>query len=471
MAPIVDHHAAMAEALSFDHSVASGSGSVAAHLAVKKYEDHRAEEGRFGSPKIVVSDDEFDLPRIGDMIAHANNSSSLFMDECQNDSVSGIFPEEFITTADMKTSALMSSFDALDGTLDDIDLLSSPRSTPCKEQLLYETDSSAAAAIMFSTDEELARQLQAEEDEYARKQRDIIFRKGQSTAATAAATSSPPRKLKRSWLDDLIGEPFPSEMRRNYARSDSRQSTTSSGLMAAIAAAEARVTSAAIDSSILVDRTNTDSISSFNVDEGINKLSSTLSNWWSSNVVISPQNNHQDDPTTMSSEDPPRFTDNGIEGYYLGDFRTDTNNNLPIQPLQRHGQGIMTYNSGDTFTGNFQNNVFHGWGIYLWNDGDKQRGTWYNGLRHGPCIFHHSASDIVEYGYYNEGKVVGEGVRLNAERNKAWKLVDGVRLEGTIEMEEAERIVSERFECFPIPVPAKKRFVVFDDKEGEEDFI
>ena len=199
----------MAEALSpDDHSVASGS---AAHLAVKKYEDHRAEEGRFGSPKIVVSDDEFDIPRIGDMIAHASNSSSLFMDECQNDSVSGIFPEEFITTADMKTSALMSSFDALDGSLDDIDLLSSPRSTPCKEQLSHDlpmSDSSAAAAIMFSTDEELARQLQAEEDEYARQQRDVIFRKGRPKPASASATS-PPRKLKRSWLDDLIGESFP----------------------------------------------------------------------------------------------------------------------------------------------------------------------------------------------------------------------------------------------------------------------
>ena len=292
MAPIVDHHAAMAAALSFDHSTASGSNSVA-HLAVKKYEDHHQAEGQFGSPKIVVSDDVFDIPRIGDMITHAN-SSSLFMDECQNDSVSGIFPEEFITTSDMKTSALMSSFDALDGTLDDIDLLSSPRSTPCKEQLLHDIkpDSSAAAAIVFSNDEELARQLQAEEDEYAQQQqRDIIFRKAQSSAsasaAAAAATSSPPRKLNRSWLDDLIGEPFPSEMRRNYARSDSRQGTTSSssssGLMAAIAAAEARVTSAAIDASILVDRTNTaDSISSFNVDGGIKKLSTSISNWWSS---------------------------------------------------------------------------------------------------------------------------------------------------------------------------------------------
>eukprot|EP00986_Skeletonema_menzelii_P013871 scaffold8552_cov114-Skeletonema_menzelii.AAC.2 len=468
MAPIVDHHAAMAEAFSTDRTAAGGS---AAHLTTVK--NHRA-DGQFGSPTIVVvaDDNDFDdtqdenefdsavatIPRIGEMITHA--SSSLFMDDCDdyyNDS-SGIFPEEAITTADQKTSALMTSFDALE----DIDLLS-PTSTPSKEQLhdLHQyttTSDNSAAVIMFSTDEELARQLQAEEDEYARQQRDIIFRKAQTTAKATA--TSPPRKLKKSWLDDLIGEPFPSEMRRNYARSDSQNTTsTNSGLMAAIAAAEARLTSAASDSSVLVDRSNTtSSCSSINMDESINKLSTSISKWWSSKVVISPQNNNnQDIPTTSSSEDPPRFTDNGCEGYYLGDFLTDTNNN-PIQPLQRHGQGIMTYKSGDTFTGNFQNNVFHGWGIYLWSDGDKQRGTWQHGLRHGPCIFHHAASDVVEYGYYDqEGKVVGEGVRLNAERTKAWKLVDGKRLEGTIELEEAERIVAERFECFPIPVAAKRR--------------
>jgi len=44
----------------------------------------------------------------------------------------------------------------------------------------------------------------------------VIFRK-----VTTTVTSPPPRKSKKSWLDDLIGEPFPSEIRRNYARSDS----------------------------------------------------------------------------------------------------------------------------------------------------------------------------------------------------------------------------------------------------------
>lgn len=402
------------------------------------------------------------------------------MDECDsyNNNDSFFTTEEVITTADLQSSALMTSFDALE----DIDLMNSP---PSKEQLQelhqYTTTATDSDIAIISADEELARQLQAEEDESARKQREaIIFRKAQKAAR--GITTTPPRKLKKSWLDDLIGEPFPQEMRRNYARSDSVGSS-SSGLMAAIAAAEARVTSAAIDSSILVDRTNTtascnnrgtsnsSSSGGINVDEGITQLSTSISKWWSSNVV-NPINNNNDSPTTTRTttskdDEPPRFIDNGSEGYYHGDFLTNNNNKI-IHPLQRHGQGIMTYNSGHTFTGNFQNNTFHGWGIYLWNDGDKQRGTWQNGLRHGPCVFHHAASDVVEYGYYDQGKVVGEGVRLNAERTVAWKLVDGKRLEGTIEMEEAERIVAERFDCFPIPYAVKKRFVVNDDDDEEE---
>ena len=494
MAPIVDHQAA-----------AITTDQLTADLTVKNEEEHHQAEGQFefGSSTTITGGNNFDDVAIDDTrdehdnddtaaaVIHrisgqttnnyTNNGSSLFMDECDNYNNDSFFAtEEVITTADLKSSALMTSFDALE----DIDLMNSP---PSKQQLQdlqqYTTTDSDIAII--SADEELARQLQAEEDESARKQREaIIFRKAQKAAR--GITTTPPRKLKKSWLDDLIGEPFPQEIQRNYARSDSQQNSSSSGLMAAIAAAEARVTSAAIDSSILVDRTNTTASScinrgvggrsntsnssssgGINVDEGINQLSTSISKWWSSNVV-NPINNNNDSPTTTPTseedDDPPRFIDNGSEGYYHGDFLTNTNNKI-IHPLQRHGQGIMTYNSGHTFTGNFQNNTFHGWGIYLWNDGDKQRGTWQNGLRHGPCVFHHAASDVVEYGYYDQGKVVGEGVRLNAERTVAWKLVDGKRLEGTIEMEEAERIVAERFDCFPIPFAVKKRFVVNNEEE------
>ncbi len=156
---------------------------------------------------------------------------SFFIGTCEdyNDSI-----ERSITR-----SALMTSFDVLE---EDIDFMAST-STPSKEQLqeLQHSTTAASAVAIFSTDEELARQLQAEEDdeELARQlqaeedesaclQRDVIFRKSQkaspNTTTTTTTTTSyvtPTRKSITSWLDNLIGEPFPSEVRRNYSRSDS----------------------------------------------------------------------------------------------------------------------------------------------------------------------------------------------------------------------------------------------------------
>jgi len=122
--------------------------------------------------------------------------------------------------------ALMTSFDF--DALEDIDLMNSP---PSKEQLQEELQYATTGRdiAIISADEELARQLQAEEDESARLQREaIIFRKAQK-ARNTRQYKSPRKKLKKSWLDKLIGEPFPQEMRRNYAtRSDSQQNSTRS---------------------------------------------------------------------------------------------------------------------------------------------------------------------------------------------------------------------------------------------------
>ena len=183
------------------------------------------------------------------------------MDESDNYNAN---EEDAMMATDLNSTALMTSFDALE----DIDLMNSP---PRKEQQQQSLLQSTDATTSFSADEELARQLQAEEHESARKLRDATAIRKQQAA--------PMRKAKKSWLDDLIGEPFPSEMKRHYAKPDSSQNN--SGLMAAIAAADARVTSAAIESSILVD--NNSNTSSMNaVDEGINQLSASISKWWSS---------------------------------------------------------------------------------------------------------------------------------------------------------------------------------------------
>lgn len=409
---------------------------------------------------------------------------------------------------------------------------------PCHDEHHLTPSTIIKDYTIFSTDEELAKQLQAEEDLTAKKLRE------QAAAAAAVKAKNgngPALNVKKSWLDDLLGEPFPNEVRRNYGKANSSSqvvagnnnnscgssgntgNVVSSGLMAAIAAADAKVTAVALESSLLVDNLgsskniniqtrpattlpldaiNNDSpcnrslgqevlqpaatvarqrLPSWNnrnnnrrrglgrkldhADEGINQLSTSISKWWNNAIAPSSSTSSSSASSTITTpaaaavnskakKPPPqqaRFIDNGRQGIYYGDFLTDPTTNTVIKPLQRHGQGSMQYpQTGDTFVGNFYHNKYEGWGIYLWCDGDKQRGTWKNGLRHGPCIFHHASSNVIEYGYYNMGTIIGEGVLINAERTKAWKLVGGKKL-NIIGMDEAERIVKERFECFPIP--------------------
>lgn len=144
---------------------------------------------------------------------------------------------------------LMPSFDE---PLEDIDLTSPIR------------NNQSTKAMIFTTDEEMARKMQAKEFELARMKREAALKKHEAQQQLA-----PLRKLKKSWLDNLIGEPFPQELRRNYYTPNNCQSGCSSGLMAAIAAADARVTAFALESSILVDNSN---------DAAIAPISSR---WWS----------------------------------------------------------------------------------------------------------------------------------------------------------------------------------------------
>eukprot|EP00984_Skeletonema_dohrnii_P002066 scaffold690_cov76-Skeletonema_dohrnii-CCMP3373.AAC.6 len=227
MAPIVYHR--VAADIAIDDHTASG---VSAAVMMVETEEHQA-GGQFAVDSNNFDDvghtrdenDDIDeaaavIPRSGETASNAftrQPRSSFFIDECINNHHS----DEDAATADLKSLALTTSFDF--DALEDIDLMTSP---PSKEQLQEElqqftmTDSDIA---IISADEILARQLQAEEDESARLQREaIIFRKAQKARSTRQY--KPPRKLKKSWLDRLIGEPFPQEMRRNYAtRSGSQQ--------------------------------------------------------------------------------------------------------------------------------------------------------------------------------------------------------------------------------------------------------
>lgn len=466
-----------------------------------------------------------------------SKSTRFFEDEDDDDNINTTEVRGGSGGDSLKTSALMASFDAPEGggsfddSLEDVDLVTSPPPSGGGGGSSSNLPSTIKDYTIFSTDEELAKQLQRGDDLSAKK-----LREQAAASAAVKAKNGQPAKLnvKKSWLDDLLGEPFPNEVRRNYRKANSSSQVVvgnSSGLMAAIAAADAKVTAAALESSLLVD--NLGSSKNINIqtrpattlpldainndspcnrslgqnnlpaarrlpsrnnrnnnrrrglgrkldhaDEGINQLSTSISKWWNNATAPSSSTSSSSSALTITTpaaaaaavnskaNKPPqqaRFIDNGRQGIYYGDFLTDPTTNTVIKPLQRHGQGSMQYpQTGDTFVGNFHYNKYEGWGIYLWCDGDKQRGTWKNGLRHGPCIFHHASSNVIEYGYYEMGTIIGEGVSINAERTKAWKLVGGQKL-NIIGMDEAERIVKERFECFPIPPAIVKNKTTNDE--------
>ncbi|KAK1747973.1 phosphatidylinositol-4-phosphate 5-kinase-related protein [Skeletonema marinoi] len=145
--------------------------------------------------------------------------------------------------------------------------------------------------------------------------------------------------------------------------------------------------------------------------------------------------------TSLAENKPPRFIDGDGSGYYIGEMSADGK--------ERHGQGKMIYDSGAVFTGTFVSNKFHGKGSYHWFDGDDQDGVWKDNQRHGPTIFRSTNTGEVQYSFYEEGVIVGEGIFWSADRKTALKLTDGKK-DGPMSLEEAEKMSKETF-GFPVP--------------------
>lgn len=208
------------------HCSAAAAAAVAtAHLMKKGNEEFGAAVS-IDVANVDDSDDKGDENDLADAATIMHRiyirRSNSFMDEYDKDDGSCII-QDAITNVDVKSSALMTSFD-----VEDIDLISSPHHP------LHHCTSAGSLVIILSTDEDLARQLQAEEDESAQEHSDaLIFRKTQKQHTTRTS-STPLFKVKKSWLDILIGEPFPEEVMMNYARSDSQNSNRSNATAAEV---------------------------------------------------------------------------------------------------------------------------------------------------------------------------------------------------------------------------------------------
>ena len=217
-----------------NHNIVGSSTAANAHY----------EEGRRSTPFSdigIASIDVFDTNTRGvndndNMMEHRiGRMRNNIIDGTSDHDNDSCFPNDDMSQFDLKS---LNSYDALE----DIDLMSNASSFPPQEhsqqQLNHYTpiiDSDIPATI-YSTDEELARQLQVEEDESAQHHHQCHDTPTTTTTTTTSSSyrksqknnnnrpSSPPLyKRNKSWLDNLIGEPFPQEMRKNYARSDSSQ--------------------------------------------------------------------------------------------------------------------------------------------------------------------------------------------------------------------------------------------------------
>jgi len=108
--------------------------------------------------------------------------------------------------------------------------------------------------------------------------------------------------------------------------------------------------------------------------------------------------------------------DNGNS--YEGEWKKD----------KRDGLGIARYSSGDVYDGQWQRGKRQGHGVMYIEAGDTYIGSWDNGLKHGAGTYHWADGEV-DVSWYEEDGRVGEGVRWNASRSKAYKLIRGTKKE------------------------------------------
>jgi len=105
---------------------------------------------------------------------------------------------------------------------------------------------------------------------------------------------------------------------------------------------------------------------------------------------------------------------------------------------QRNGHGKFEYAKGDTYVGEWVNGKMDGYGTYYHKNGDAYEGMFDNGRKHGPGKYSLSDGRLDICKYVN-GQRNGLGVRLSAERKRAWRLKDG-NVEEEISLEEAYEV-------------------------------
>jgi len=112
---------------------------------------------------------------------------------------------------------------------------------------------------------------------------------------------------------------------------------------------------------------------------------------------------------------------------------------------KRDGKGTNKYASGNVYIGAWKEGKRHGFGVFqIKKTGDVYRGNWENGFKSGPGVYEYADGEI-DVSFYAEDVRVGEGVRWSANRHQASRLVNGqlVGEEGGLDLDAAKKLTKK----------------------------
>ena len=91
------------------------------------------------------------------------------------------------------------------------------------------------------------------------------------------------------------------------------------------------------------------------------------------------------------------------------EYSNSENNKISDNKLIAHGRGIIIYENGNKYLGNFENGKKSKLGIYYFKNGSKYKGYWENNKFNGYGIYYYANGTIYE-GYFKDNKRNGAGV-------------------------------------------------------------
>ncbi len=94
------------------------------------------------------------------------------------------------------------------------------------------------------------------------------------------------------------------------------------------------------------------------------------------------------------------FTQNGS---YTGWFRGDR-----VRGFVPHGRGVMKYENGSVYSGQWRDGRMHGNGAMRWEDGSRYSGNWVHGKREGYGSYHWPWGDSY-VGGWKDNRMHGQG--------------------------------------------------------------